>query len=626
VLAQGILGWSPNSASALPLDFRLQLAGVPFADMLHAARSPAVGDGRLEGGLRITGTTLAPLIEANLTTTGLVYDEVRLGRGFFELNYADGAGDVFLEAQQGRKSVLSGGGQVPYDLRFTTVAQRRPDRPLAFSIVADSLPAAQVLAFFNGFRRVEGWLQDTIRVGGTTANPALSGKLTARRLAATWSATGVRYTDLNGEFRLISGRVVQVDARTRTQDPRGDGPSGTGTVTGTLDFARLSNPSFDLNLRVDRVVAAQRRDVEAVMTGDIHLGGRYAAPDITATLRVDRGVMYLDELYRQFFVVQLDSASMFQFVDTSLVAGRRVLPVARNPFLDNLRIHDTRISIGTGSWLRSQDMDVEVQGDVTVAFDRRADDLRLSGRLDVVRGSYQLVYPPLQARRFRVTDGTIDFTGLPGLDPNLLITAVYKGRAGNEPLDIVAQVSGSLQNPRVRLTSDEEPPISESDLASYLFFGVPTWEMGTLVGVQSGDNRGTLTGLSRTVAPSLLGYASSGLQTLAQGAGLLDYVSLTAEALPGTEGASRRNGFLAGAQLELGRYITPNLYLGLSQRLAESTGRPGVRLEWRFRPTATLELFSEEQFARSAAGLGFNQEAFMRKPVYGFFLFREWGY
>ena len=57
--------------------------------------------------------------------------------------------------------------------------------------------------------------------------------------------------------------------------------------------------------------------------------------------------------------------------------------------------------------------------------------------------------------------------------------AAYRAPTRSEPLDILAIVSGSLQTPRVRLTSDAEPPISESDLASYLFFGGPSWEVAS---------------------------------------------------------------------------------------------------------------------------------------------------
>jgi autotransporter translocation and assembly factor TamB len=244
----------------------------------------------------------------------------------------------------------------------------------------------------------------------------------------------------------------------------------------------------------------------------------------------------------------------------------------------------------------------------------------MTGTLDVVRGTYQLVYPPLQARRFQVRSGTIEFPGIPGIDPNLEIEAVYKGRARSEPLDIIAQVHGTLQAPRVRLTSNEEPPISESDLASYLFFGVPTYEVGNI-----GTQTDTRSALASTLTPSILGYASSGLQSLAQSAGLLDYVSLTTtEQLPGTEYGPLANPF-ATAQLDLGRYVTPNVYVGVTQRLAGSHRDLAGRLEWRFNPTFTLELFAEDRFARNAPSFGYNQEALLKR-VYGFFLFREWGY
>src|SRR5690606_23933804 len=137
-----------------------------------------------------------------------------------------------------------------------------------------------------------------------------------------------------------------------------------------------------------------------------------------------------------------------------------------------------------------------------------------TGALDVGRGTYTLYYPPLQSRRFQVRQGTIEFPGTPGIDPNLSITAAYKARARGEPLDVLAIVSGTLQNPRLQLSSDVQPPISESDLASYLFFGVPTWE----VAGGAGEQNRAMAGLGGALTPSVLGYASSGLQTLVQNA------------------------------------------------------------------------------------------------------------
>ncbi|HSJ14563.1 MAG TPA: translocation/assembly module TamB domain-containing protein [Longimicrobiales bacterium] len=628
--AAGILGWAASGAESPPaLDFRVELDGVPFADLLRLTHRPATAAGRLDGGLRFTGSALDPIIAGDLTGTGLAWNDMRLERGFAELSYEAGAAELFFEAERDRRRILTGGGRAPVDLRLTPLAERRLDEPLSLVLHADSLPAAQVLPFLSGFSDVRGTLHGTLQAIGTTLDPTLSGELRARGVAASWSATGVRYEDLNGSFRLVSDRLVQVEAEATTRETRRGllqpGEVGTGRVTGTLDFTRLDDPALDLKLDADRVLAARRRDVEGIMTGIVQVGGSYRAPDVTATLRVDRGTLFLDELYRQFFVVQLDSARVFQLVDTSLVARRRVIPIGRNPFLENLNVRNSQISV-SDSWLRGQDLDVEVQGDLTVAFDRRADDLRLSGTLDVVRGTYQLVYPPLQARRFQVRNGTIEFPGTPGIDPNLAITATYRGRARNETLDIVAQVSGTLQNPRVRLSSDEEPPISESDLASYLFFGVPTWEVGSFISSPGGSESGSgLTGFGMNVfAPSLLGYASSGLQTLAQSAGVLDYVSLTTAEVATVPGQTNTSDFFSGTQLELGWYLGgSDVYLGLSKRLGANGGDPSVRLEWQLQPF-TLELFKEDRFARNAPTFGTTQGQF--SPVYGFFLFREWGY
>jgi autotransporter translocation and assembly factor TamB len=267
-------------------------------------------------------------------------------------------------------------------------------------------------------------------------------------------------------------------------------------------------------------------------------------------------------------------------------------------------------------------MDVEVSGSLNVAFDRRDEDFRLTGALAVGRGTYTLYYPPLQSRRFQVRQGTIEFPGTPGIDPNLSITAAYKARARGEPLDVLAIVSGTLQSPRVQLSSDVQPPISQSDLASYLFFGVPTWEVAGAGGGQ--QNRG-MAGLGGALTPSVLGYASSGLQTLVQNAGLLDYVGFTTtESGVASETDAGLSDFLAETQLEIGRYLTPDVYLGMSKRLGTSNLDAGARLEWRFLPEYSFELFAEDRLAR-APTFGLRQETGLRK-VYGFLLFREWGF
>jgi hypothetical protein len=83
-------------------------------------------------------------------------------------------------------------------------------------------------------------------------------------------------------------------------------------------------------------------------------------------------------------------------------------------------------------------------------------------------------------------------------------------------------------------------------------------------------------------------------------------------------------GFFSGTKLELGRYLTPRLFVTYVQRLNSTSNDPGVRLEWRFIDTFTAELFALDRFAR-APSFGLSRAIAARRE-YGLFLFREWGY
>jgi hypothetical protein len=638
--ADGVLAWASSPQSgALPLDFRVRLDAVPFTEMLGALGSEAQGAGEVDATLRFGGTALDPRVEGELNGRELRYDDLRFDHVFAELSYSSLALDAHAEAQAVGRTIVTGGGRIPVDFRFTPVAERRLDQPLSFTFAADSLPTALPLGLLDGFTNVRGRVDGSLSFAGTTREPLLGGGLRITGGAADWDVTGVRYRDVNGSFTLEGERLLRVDLTARTPDARAGAlrqltlgaSSGSGTVKGTLDLTKLDDPGFDLQFGANRVFAARRRDVEGVVTGEIRLEGSWQRPELTGNVRVDQGALYLDQVYRQFQIVSLDDIGV---VDTSLVAATpllgSVLANARNPFLRNIRVDNLQLQMAGNSWLRSQDMDVEVTGGLTVAFDRQREDqdLRLTGSLNVARGTYTLYYPPLISRRFAVREGTIEFPGIPGIDPSLSITAAYRARAvGHQSMpgdrfDILAVVSGTLQNPRVRLSSDAQPPISESDLASYLFFGVPSWQVGSS-GTGSGQIDVRAFG-SGTLRPTVLGYASSGLQTLGQSFGL-DYAALTsAETAAEPNASSGLSSFLSGTQLELGTYLGSgsNFFVGYSQPLA-TTGSPAVRVEWRFLPEFTLQMFAEDRYARTT---GITRTEPALRKVYGLFLFREWGF
>jgi autotransporter translocation and assembly factor TamB len=413
---------------------------------------------------------------------------------------------------------------------------------------------------------------------------------------------------MNEDLRAI------VDFSGATVNPRNNERSGTLRLTGTVDLTEVTDPGLDLEFDANSILAALRRDMEITASADVQIQGRYRRPRVTGNVSVERGTIYLDELYRQYLIVQFDDRLLFDLVDTADVSA---LPERTNPFIQNLVVEDLEATATSGLWLRSREMNVELAGSINVDLDRQIERIVITGSLEVIRGTYTLE-SGLLARNFQVQEGTVSFPGTPGIDPVFQITALHTARAGQEPLDIYADVTGSLSAPRVTLRSDIQPPISESDLASYLFFGAPTSQFGFA-------SSSSLTGLlGGTVAGSALGYVASGLQTIGQSSGLVDYVGLTtAEAAPG---AGSWGNFLTGTRIELGRYITPRLFLLITQPLDSPAGAddPGIRLEWRFSRTFRAEIFTDNRFAR-APSIGLSQ-AIAARRVFGVFLFREWSY
>ena len=629
----GRLAWHSGAHAAEAenvSDFRIDFQGVPFADFARIKFAELKTSGHIDGSMQIAGNSQAPEINGNAVLRTLALGDAELDSIVASFGYADRKVVSRMNAvDEGRRIFFVDAG-IPFDLSFMPVAERKLNAPLHFVLTADSAPATLLTSFVPSLKEVRGAVIGALTATGTTRDWKLGGELTLRDGSAFFEPSGVRYRDAAGTFRVNDNRTATLDATIRAG-------AGHARATGTIGFQSLSDPQFDLSVNALNFMAAKRKDAEFTTSGDIKIGGQYTRPVLTGAIAVGEGSLYLDELYRRYQIVELDNPLLYDVVDTSIVALRSFLPPSQNPFVKNLIINDLRVEVGRESWLRSRDLNVELTGELNITFtdndpaaiQRSAQDLRMLGTLTAVRGNYTL-YSIGTARQFSVREGTVEFPGTPGVDPNLGFNAVYRARpAQGDPIDIVAVVGGTLRSPRVRLTSDEEPPISESDLASYLFFGLPTYALSPS---QNAGVTQTISGLDvplaglgvRALTSSGFGYLASGLQTFAQNYGLLDYVTLTAAEGNGIAEQNAIAGLFAGTRLELGRYLGDDVYLAYSQRLSSNWYQtPGVRLEWRFLPTLTAEFFTEDRFARNPSFGTANSDS---KRVWGLLLFREWTY
>jgi autotransporter translocation and assembly factor TamB len=502
-------------------------------------------------------------------------------------------------------------GSFPADLRLDPEEGRFPEAEVDLTVAVDSFPADLALVVVRALEEVDGAISGRVRVGGTPAQLAPVGALHLGGGSAFVPGLGIRFDGVDAAFALNPDGNVEVEGTFRSE--------GTGRVTGGVFLHPITDPVLNLDVAATQLLAVSRRDVEARVSGEVSVTQSYRRPRVTGSLRVDGGVLMVEELARTAEVVDLSDPFFMSVLDEG--GGiRPIVEASQNPFLQNLRLA-VDLSMSRGSWLRGKDLNVEMNGDLQVFWDRTERDLALVGELQAIRGAYRF-----WNRQFQVEEGSVSFLGTPGVNPNLNIQATHSLRTPEERrLKITASLSGTLLAPRVALSSDADFAIAESDLVSYLIFGRPSYALA------SGQSRAVLGAAGGAGANFALGTISSQLGSVVANDFGLDFLAITQGDYFDPFGDLGPAGTMATTQVEIGQYLTDDVYAALLWRpltdLASTGQTPfaGLRVEWQVADLWTLEGFVEDRYSRSpvfrAGNLGYRLE-----KLKGFFFWREWGY
>jgi hypothetical protein len=320
---------------------------------------------------------------------------------------------------------------------------------------------------------------------------------------------------------------------------------------------------------------------------------------------------------------------VFAVIDTSRVNEDELVP-AQSPLLSNLRM-DLNLGVDRDTWVRSQEANVEIysDGDLRINVDRKRQALTLDGVVNTDRGEYTFL-----SKRFQIKRGSARFVGTQEINPLLQLAGEYQVKqAGRQALFIRILIGGTLLSPRLTLESDAQPPISQSDLLSYLAFGGESGSVLQFGGssVSGGTAGGGLIGSSAALATKqltavALGVAVQELEGEAARSLGADVINITPAANIPTELASGNFdalGILRGTQLEFGKYLTTQTFVGL--QVQPVLAFPGFRVEHRFRrsPGLSVESTLQPRFFLPEASLDPEQQLITRNS-FGLFLVRRW--
>jgi hypothetical protein len=139
-----------------------------------------------------------------------------------------------------------------------------------------------------------------------------------------------------------------------------------------------------------------------------------------------------------------------------------------------------------------------------------ADKYRLVGTVRAVRGLYRMALAPGLTREFTIREGSIRYFGSPKTDAMLDLTAEHVVRtAAGDNVTITVHLGGSLAQPAIKLTSDVTPPLSETEIISYLVFGAPTAQAFLGNEGQAGEHQSVFETSAQQLANVLSGQLES---------------------------------------------------------------------------------------------------------------------
>jgi len=607
VYANGMLPTEGNANLVLDVQ-NFQIADISsFLQSDLPLRGILTARGRLEGTMsnpRFNGA--AGLVNGNYN--GSVIPDFQS-----TFSYANASLAAHVEAlrKSGLPSVVAE-GRIPINLAITGVTgPRLLDLPMQVTMQGDSLPLDLIPSFTDAVSHIGGVAMGQFVMRGTLKRPTFAGAVTWLNGSITIVPTGMQVTDIAASLRMARDTVF-VDSIA--------GRSGKGTVrlNGRLAVGNWREPAFDLYLVGNdaEVLNNDRGKLDADL--GLSMTGPFNNAYVAGLVHVRQGVGYIPESSHKSLVNAGDPA-VFQVSDTALMNDRELFPTS-NPLLENMRV-DVDVTVNRNTWLRSRDANIEMYTEEPVRVHREADALALTGVISTDRGEYTFL-----SKRFQIKRGSATFVGGPEMNPTLQATGEYEvALTGRPNFNVRVLIGGTLQKPKLTLESDAQPPISQSDLLSYLAFGRSTSSLLQIEGsgLSGATSTGSLVGVGAALAMQRMAAVALGVMAdevegeATKGLGA-DVFNITPADVPTELGAV--GSFFQSTRVEAGKYLSPYFFMAAQTQLQLRT--PGLRAEYRTPKGWRYEASIEPRYILRPPSLTF--QPINPRMTFGAFIIREW--
>jgi translocation and assembly module TamB len=444
-------------------------------------------------------------------------------------------------------------GSIPLHLMMDSLTIKfNPSDPLEGLVRIEQFPLA-ILQTLNITENIAGYAEGEIEVGGSIEAPKPNGNFRLVNAAVKVPEYGVDYQTIALNVSFTPEKVMIDTFNIKSVD---GSMKATGEVNFNSDFYKGNISDSKLNITFDQFNPVDHKQFNMQLSGNASLQGKTGDVVFDSDLTIPQSEFNLPaivSLFGKFNAPEMPTPLLVRemtehdHTGDSLVYNVKTKPeqdtTAAPGYFDRLR-GKARIKIPKNTWVKSEDMRIELSGDLELI--KSNEFFEVFGTVDVVRGQYDLM-----GKTFIIDKGNITFQGGEAIMPQLDIIASYTFRnAQREEQKLTANISGVAEEPKIEFNLDGNA-INEGDALSYILFGKSLDELS----LAQQDNMQSNGSLAGNAAASLL---SAQLTKFLGNKLNVDYIEFNS------------SGNFDNASLEVGKYITNDLFVSYEQRIGQS--------------------------------------------------------
>jgi len=514
-------------------------------------------DGTVDGWVIVEGEAADPYVEGQLTAKNISSFGRPVGSMEFESTIQEGVMNLDAVITNDTGNQLSVNGFLP--LLFTLAGEERDvsNDPVGLVVKADTFDLSIVEPFLNNLpvEKLDGRMTADIQIGGIDSALDLQGEAFVNDASIGLRDFGVIYTDIEGRLDFDKTSAILNGVTLRSGD-------GTAKADGTVNFASLTEPVYDLEIEADKFKAIWDDTYHVFADAELSLTGSQYAPILRGEVTVSPADIFLtDELIAEELEYIELSGRDLQVLEERF--GYRISEedTTSYVFYEALTIEELKLTFDNNVWMRSSsspEMDIEFDGDIDVTKLPNADP-NLVGTVEVNPSRSNIVQ---FGKKFNIKTGEITLTGpIEELLINLNAEYVVPSRRGGEEVTINLTLTGRQDDLKTTLSSD--PQRSTVDIISYIATGRPADE--------------SVDGTGDAVTDLAVGQLSSLVEGFAGDQLGLDVFEIEFNTTD-------------GAEVTLGKYLSRDLYVSFSQALSEDERQSRIAMEYELYKWLLLQL------------------------------------